>query len=91
MQFHLRVTKSLLSRRCHVVAIGELPVDLCVKVGECGTQIGIELAHARLIRRHVWLRRLIDEVVREELFENVKSSFPLSLFGISTDDGFRRI
>jgi hypothetical protein len=32
-----------------------------------------------------------DEVVREELFEDVKSSFALDLFGISADDGFRRI
>jgi hypothetical protein len=33
---------------------------------------------------------VIDEVVGEKLFENVKSSFPLNLFGISADDGFRR-
>ncbi len=32
MQFHLRVTKSLLSRRCHPVTIGELPADLRMKV-----------------------------------------------------------
>ena len=34
------------------------------------------------------LRRVIDEIVREQFFEEVESSSPLNLFGISTDNGF---
>jgi hypothetical protein len=54
-----------------------------------GGEFGAKTSPAALIPSR--LRRVIDEVVGEKLFENVKSSFPLNLFGISADDGFRRI
>ncbi len=77
--------------RDHPVAIGKLPMDLWVKVGKCVPNIAVNLAHARFVGRHVWLGCVVDEVVREKLFEHVKFSFSLDLFGISADDGFRRI
>src|SRR4029077_2489648 len=70
------------------VAIGKLPMDLWVKVGKCVANIAVEFTHACFVGRHVWLRRVIDEVVREKLFENIKSSFSLNLFGIAAHHGF---
>ena len=66
-------------------------MDLWMKVGESVANIAVEFTHTGFVGRHVWLRRVVDEVVREELFEDVNSSFALDLFGISADDGFRRI
>jgi hypothetical protein len=66
-------------------------MDLWVKIGERVANIAVELTHTGFVRGHVWLGCVVDEVVREELFEDVKSSFALDLFGISADDGFRRI
>src|SRR6476620_9606907 len=40
----------------HVVAIGELPMDLWVKVGECVAHIAVEFTHTCFVGRHVWLR-----------------------------------
>ena len=40
-------------------------MDLWVKVGEGGTHIAVQLAHARFVGSHVWLRRVINEVVGE--------------------------
>src|SRR6476620_9854867 len=77
--------------RDHPVAIGKLPMDLWVKVGKRVANIAVELTHTGFVRSHVWLRCVVDEIVREELFEDVKSSFALDFFGISAYDGFRRI
>src|SRR6266481_4735526 len=77
--------------RDHPVAIGKLPMDLWMKVGKCVANIAVELAHTGFVGRHVWLRCVVDEVVREELFEDVKSSFSLNLFGISAHYGLRRV
>ena len=71
----------------HAVAIGELPMDLWVKVGECVANIAVELTHAGFVGRHVWLRCVVDEVVREQLFKNVEPSFALDLFGIAAHHG----
>jgi hypothetical protein len=70
------------------VAIGELPMDIRVKVGKCLTKITVEFAYAHFVRRHVWLRCVVDEVVREKLFKDVKSSFSLNLFGIAANNSF---
>ena len=74
--------------RDHPVAIGKLPMDLWVKVGKCVAHIAVELAHTGFVGRHVWLRRVVDEIVREQLFKNVEPSFALDLFGIATYHGF---
>jgi len=63
-------------------------VDLCTKVGECGTNIAIELTHPRFVGSHVRLRRMVDEIVGEQLLENIEVSPPLDLFGISAHNGF---
>jgi len=34
---------------------------------------------------------VVDEIVREEFFKNIEVPFALDLFGISANDGFRRI
>ena len=34
--------------RRHAIAIGKLPVDLRMKVRECGTHVGVEFSHTRL-------------------------------------------
>src|SRR5215467_15627770 len=77
--------------RYHPVTIGKLPVDLRMKIGECGTNIRVEFSYACLVWRSVRLRRVIDEIVGEEFVEDVKSSLSLDLFGIPADHGFRCI
>src|SRR5215469_673939 len=74
--------------RCHSVAVGKLPVDLGMKVGECGTNIRVEFSHACLVWSSVRLWCVIDEIVREEFLENVEVSHPLHLFGVSAHDSF---
>ena len=74
--------------RCHSVTVGKLPVDLRMKVGECGTNIRVEFSYACLVWSSVRLRRVIGEIVGEEFVEDVKSSLSLDLFGIPADHGF---
>jgi len=74
--------------RCHSVTIGKLPVDVRMKVGECGTNIRVEFSYACLVWSSVRLRRVIDEIVGEEFVEHVKSSLSLDLFGIPAHNGF---
>ena len=62
-------------------------MDLWVKVGKCVANIAVELTHTGFVRSHVWLRRVIDEIVREEFFENIESSLALDLFGIAAHHG----
>src|SRR5262249_39076957 len=61
--------------RYNPIPIAELPVDLCVKIGECLPKVAVQLPHAGLVGRHVWLGRVVDEIVREKLFEDIESSF----------------
>jgi hypothetical protein len=63
-------------------------VDFRMKVGECGTNIRVEFSYACLIWSRARLRRVIDEIVGEELIEDVKSSLSLDLFGIPAYNGF---
>ena len=73
---------------CHSVTVGKLPVDLRMEVGECSTNIPVEFSYACLVWSRVRLRRVIDEIVREEFVEDVKPSFSLDLFGIPAYNGF---
>ena len=74
--------------RCHSIAVGKLPVDLRMKVGECGTNIRVEVSYACLVWSSVRLRRVIGEIVGEEFVEDVKSSLSLDLFGIPAYNDF---
>ena len=73
---------------CNSVTVGELPVDLRMKVGEGGTNICVEFSYACLVWSSVRLRRVIGEIVGEEFVEDVKSPLSLDLFGIPADHGF---
>jgi hypothetical protein len=73
----------------YAVAIGELPMNLRVKVGECITNATVECTHPGFVGRHAWLRRVVDEVVSEKFFENVESSISLNLFDIPSHHSFR--
>src|SRR5215470_3445546 len=75
--------------RCHSVTIGKLPVNLPMKVGECGTDIRVEFSYACLVWSSVRLWRVIGEIVGEEFIEDVKSSLPLDLFCIPAYYGLR--
>src|SRR5262250_1803722 len=68
--------------RCHSVTVGKLPVNLCMKVGECGTNIRVEFSYACLVWSSVRLRRVIGEIVGEEFVEDIKSSLSLDFFDI---------
>ena len=75
--------------RRYPIAIGKLPVDLRMKVRECGTKIGVEFPHARLVWSRARLRCVIDDIVGEEFFENLEVTLALDLFGISAHNRFR--
>jgi hypothetical protein len=77
--------------RCHSVTVGKLPVNLCMKVGECSTNIRVEFPYACLVWGRVRLRRVISEIVGEEFIEDVKSSLSLDLVGIPAYDGSYRL
>jgi len=74
--------------RCNSVTVGKLPVDLRMKVGEGGKNIRVEFSYACLVWSCVRLRRVIDEIVGEELIEDVKSSLSLDLVRIPAHNGF---
>jgi hypothetical protein len=74
--------------RYHSVAVGKLPVDIRMKVGECGTNIRVEFSYACLVWSGVRLWCVIDEIVCEEFLENVEVSHNLNLFGVSAHDSF---
>src|SRR5262245_39251933 len=76
--------------RYHSVTVGKLPVDLRMKVGERNTKIGVELSHTVFVACRPRLRRVVDEIVSEELVENIEVSPPLDLFSVSADGGFSR-
>jgi hypothetical protein len=73
---------------CHSVTIGKLPVDVCMKVGECGTNVRVEFSYACLVWSGVRLRRVIGEIVGEQFVEDVKSSLSLDLLGVPAYNGF---
>src|SRR5215813_9255759 len=72
----------------HSIGIGKLPVDLRMKVRKRGTHIRVEFSHTRFIWSRVRLGCVIDEIVREQFFENIEVPLALDLFGISANDRF---
>jgi hypothetical protein len=69
----------------HDLAIGGLPMDDGVEVGEGLPKGLVEAARAGLVRRHVGLGRIVDEVVGEQLLEYVEIALALHFFGIPAD------
>jgi len=77
--------------RGHPVAIDDLPMDLCVKVGEGGTHIAVQLAHARFVGASCLAggfgrRNRSPKTVRKH-----RIAFSLNIFGIPENHSFRGI
>jgi hypothetical protein len=53
----------------HDIAIRTLPVDLRVEIRKRRTQPVVEIARAGLVRRAAGLRRMVEEIVCEQLLE----------------------
>src|SRR5438874_9588458 len=85
----VRAMVSLVGR--HTVAVCELPVNLRMKVRKGLAHVSVELSNAGFIGRGSSLSGVIDEIVGEEFFEHIEVPFALDLFGISANNGFRRI
>jgi hypothetical protein len=60
-----------------------------MKVRKGLAHVSVEFPNAGLIGRGSRLSGVIDEIVREQFFENIEVPFALNLFGISADNGFR--
>ena len=80
----VRPVVSLVGR--HPVAIGKLPMDFGVEVGESGAEDFVQLSRAGLVGRAARLRRVVEEIVGEELIEHVEISAALHFFGIAADN-----
>jgi hypothetical protein len=66
-------------------------MHLRMKVRKRRAHVSVKFPNASLIGRGSRLSGVIDEIVREEFLKNIEVPFALDLFGISADDGFRRI
>lgn len=53
----------------HDLALRGLPMNYGAKVGKGLTNSSVEAAHPGLVRAHVGLRRMVDEVVGEDFLE----------------------
>src|SRR5262245_1287740 len=74
----------------HAFTISKLPMNLGVEIGECFTEVGVELSHASLVGRCSWLRRVIDEVVGKQFVEDVERAVALHFLGVTTHDSLDR-
>ena len=75
--------------RRHAVAIGELPMDVGVKVGERGAEHSVELPRAGLVGRAARLRRVVEKVVGEEFLEHCEIPAALHFLGVAANDCLR--
>lgn len=71
----------------HTISIGNLPMDVGVKVGKRGPKNFVELPRTVLIGRASRLRRVIKKIVGEQFFEHFEIPAALDLFGVAADDG----
>src|SRR5262245_14458705 len=76
---------------CHTISIGKLPVNLCMKVGECRTHVGVELSDTGLVGSRPRLRCVVNKVVGEQFFEHLEVPLALDFLGIAADDSLRGI
>src|SRR5262249_17368814 len=67
------------------LAVGSLPMDDRAEVGKRVTKCPIEAADASLVRGCAGLRCMVDEIVREELFEENEIALALHVFGVAAD------
>ena len=74
--------------RRHAVAVGKLPMDVGVKVGERGPKDIVELSRAVLVRRAAGLRRVVEEVIGEEFVEHFEISAALHFLRVAANDCF---
>src|SRR5215470_7940710 len=72
----------------HTISIGNLPVDLRMKVGKRHAKVGIELPDAGLVGSCARLRCVVNKILREEFLEEVEVPTALHFFGIAADDSF---
>jgi hypothetical protein len=56
----------------HDLAIRRLPMNFGVKVGEGGSQRKIEGPRSGLIGSHIWLGRMVDEIIGEKFLEQLE-------------------
>ena len=77
---------SLVSR--HPVAIGKLPMDFGVEVGESSAEDFVQVSRAGLVGRAARLRCVVEEVVGEELIEHGEIAAALHFFGIAANNRF---
>jgi hypothetical protein len=63
-------------------------MDLRVEIRECGAKGVVEAPGPVLVRSAVWLGRMVNEVVGEELLEDVEVATALHFFRIAADDSF---
>jgi hypothetical protein len=75
--------------RRHAIALGKLPVNLGVKIRKRGAEDFVQFAGSGLVRRASRLRRVIEKIVGEKLFENFEIASALHLLGVAADDGLR--
>ena len=75
----------------HELAVGRLPMDDSVEIGKCRAKGLVETPGAVPIGRAVGLGRMVEEVGREELLEDIEVSTALHFFGVPPDDGLRRL
>src|SRR5207247_10108745 len=72
----------------HQLPVRGLPMDICVKIGECGTKSVIWVTHAIFVSLGVRLRCMVDEVVSKEFLEYLEVPTALHFFRIAADHGF---
>ena len=74
--------------RRHAVAVGKLPMDVGVKVGERGPKDIVELSRAVLVRRAAGLRRVVEEVIGEEFVEHFEIPAALDFLRVAATTAF---
>src|ERR671917_381382 len=57
---------------CHAVAVGKLPMDLCVEVRERRAENFVKLACAGFVRSAPRLRGMVEEIIGEEFIKHVE-------------------
>ena len=75
--------------RRHAVAIGNLPMDVGVKVGKRRPENLVELPRTVFIGRASRLRRVVEKIVGEEFLEHFKIPTALHLLGVAANDSLR--
>jgi hypothetical protein len=73
----------------HDLAVGRLPVDHRMEIRKRGPKRMIKVARAGLVRRPSGLRRVVEEIVGEELIEQLEITNALNFLGVAADHRLR--